>query len=116
MTNDFASLKRSSTNNLDRLTKEIGKLAGGSNQRETDDRLWQPEVDKAGNGYAVIRFLPAAKGEDLPWVRIWSHGFQGPGGWYLKELRTSISLWLFVKKLLRFTGMLSRTHCWNQQI
>jgi hypothetical protein len=90
MTNDFASLKRSSTNNLDRLTKEIGKLAGGTNQRESDDRFWQPEVDKAGNGYAVIRFLPAAKGEDLPWVRIWSHGFQGPGGWYIENSLTTL--------------------------
>jgi len=90
MTNDFASLKRSSTNNLDRLTKEIGKLSGGTNQRESDDRFWQPEVDKAGNGYAVIRFLPAVKGEDLPWVRIWNHGFQGPGGWYIENSLTTI--------------------------
>jgi hypothetical protein len=71
MSNDFASLKRSTTSNLDRLSKELGKLANNGNQREADDRFWQPEVDKAGNGYAVIRFLPAAKGKDLPWVRIY---------------------------------------------
>ena len=90
MSNDFASLKRSTTSNLDRLSKELGKLANNGSQREADDRFWQPEVDKAGNGYAVIRFLPAAKGEDLPWVRIWSHGFQGPGGWYIENSLTTL--------------------------
>ena len=90
MSNDFASLKRSTTSNLDRLSKELGKLANNGNQREADDRFWQPEVDKAGNGYAVIRFLPAAKGEDLPWVRIWSHGFQGSGGWYIENSLTTL--------------------------
>lgn len=90
MSNDFASLKRSTSSNLDRLSKELGKLANNGNQRESDDRFWQPEVDKAGNGYAVIRFLPAAKGEDLPWVRIWSHGFQGPGGWYIENSLTTL--------------------------
>ena len=48
-----------------------------------DDRLWKPEVDKAGNGYAVIRFLPAPEGEDLPWAKIYSHDFKGAGGWYI---------------------------------
>ncbi len=90
MSNDFASLKRSTGSNLDRLSKELGKLANNTNQRESDDRFWQPEVDKAGNGYAVIRFLPAPKGEDLPWVRIWSHGFQGPGGWYIENSLTTL--------------------------
>jgi hypothetical protein len=90
MTNDFASMKRSTGSNLDRLSKELGKLANNTNQRESDDRFWQPEVDKAGNGYAVIRFLPASKGEDLPWVRIWSHGFQGPGGWYIENSLTTL--------------------------
>ena len=90
MSNDFASMKRSTGSNLDRLSKELGKLANNTNQRESDDRFWQPEVDKAGNGYAVIRFLPAPKGEDLPWVRIWSHGFQGPGGWYIENSLTTL--------------------------
>jgi hypothetical protein len=56
-----------------------------------DDRLWKPTVDKAGNGYAVIRFLPAPEGEDLPWVRYWDHGFKGPSGkWYIENSLTSI--------------------------
>jgi hypothetical protein len=56
-----------------------------------DDRMWKPTVDKAGNGYAVIRFLPAAEGEDLPWVRYWDHGFKGSTGrWYIEKSLTSI--------------------------
>jgi len=90
MSNDFALLKRSTGSNLDRLSRELGKLVSNTNQRESDDRFWQPEVDKAGNGYAVIRFLPAPKGEDLPWIRIWSHGFQGPGGWYIENSLTTL--------------------------
>ena len=57
-----------------------------------DDRMWKPTVDKAGNGYAVIRFLPAGAGEDLPWVKYWDHGFKGPTGrWYIERSLTSIS-------------------------
>jgi len=56
-----------------------------------DTRFWQPEVDKAGNGYAVIRFLPSPKGEDLPWVRLFSHGFQGSGGWYIENSLTTLN-------------------------
>ena len=56
-----------------------------------DDNLWKPDVDKAGNGYAVIRFLPAPEGEDLPWVRMFNHGFQGPGGWYIENSLTTIN-------------------------
>jgi hypothetical protein len=84
---------RGSRGNFDTLMKEvekIGKPEGGSNSRD-DDRFWQPEVDKSGNGYAVIRFLPPPKGEELPWVRIWNHGFQGPTGkWYIENSLTTI--------------------------
>lgn len=60
--------------------------------KKEDERFWAPEVDKAGNGYAVIRFLDAAPGEDIPWVRIWSHGFKGPGGqWYIENSRTTLN-------------------------
>ena len=55
-----------------------------------DERLWKPEVDKAGNGYAVIRFLPAPAKEDLPWAQVFSHAFQGPGGWYIENSLTTI--------------------------
>jgi len=56
-----------------------------------DDRFWKPELDKSGNGYAVIRFLPQPSGEDLPWVRMWSHAFKGPGGWYIENSLTTLS-------------------------
>jgi len=84
----FADLKNSSKFGFDRLTKEIDKLqaTGGSN----DDRFWKPEMDKSGNGYAVIRFLPAADGEELPWAKVWSHGFQGTGGWYIENSLTTL--------------------------
>ena len=55
-----------------------------------DDRFWRPELDQASNGFAVIRFLPACAGEELPWVRIWNHGFQGPGGWYIENSLTTL--------------------------
>ena len=55
-----------------------------------DDRLWKPEMDKSGNGYAVVRFLPAPEGEDLPWVKLYKHAFQGPGGWYIENSLTTL--------------------------
>lgn len=88
---DFSQLKKSRQTQFDHLTSELTKLntpqqSGGSD----DDRFWKPEVDKAGNGYAVIRFLPAPSGEDVPFVRIWDHGFQGPGGWYIEKSLTTL--------------------------
>ncbi|SVA55190.1 uncharacterized protein METZ01_LOCUS108044, partial [marine metagenome] len=57
-----------------------------------DERLWKPELDKTGNGFAVIRFLPAVKGEDLPWVKVWNHAFQGPTGqWYIENSLTTLN-------------------------
>ncbi len=56
-----------------------------------DDRQWKPTVDKAGNGYAVIRFLPAVEGDDLPWAKYWDHFFQGPTGqWYVEKSLTTL--------------------------
>ena len=88
----FANLKRQS-GNLDKLAKAVEALSqnteGGS---EKSDNYWKPEVDKAGNGMATIRFLPASEsdGEDgLPWVKIFSHGFQGPGGWLIDNCLTT---------------------------
>lgn len=91
MTTSFADLKRSAGANLDRLTSELEKLSkpqGGGNG--PDDRFWKITEDKAGNGYAVIRFLPAPPGEDLPFVQLWNHGFQGPGGWYIENSLSTI--------------------------
>jgi hypothetical protein len=72
--------------------KEVEKIANPqSESRGADDRYWQPEVDKAGNGYAVIRFLAPPKGEELPWVRVWNHGFKGPSGkWYIENSLTTL--------------------------
>lgn len=91
---NFASLKKSSAD-IGRLTKEIEKInAPAEGGGKDDTRFWSPEVDKAGNGYAVIRFLPAAAvdGDDaLPWVRIFNHGFKGPSGkWYIENSLTTI--------------------------
>jgi|TARA_R110000782_G_scaffold70310_5_gene141346 hypothetical protein len=90
MSNSFSDLKRSRNNSLKTLIEETGKMAGGAPTGDTNDRFWKPNVDKAGNGYAVLRFLPAAKGDDLPWVRTFNHGFQGTGGWYIEESLTTI--------------------------
>ena len=87
----FENLKR----NRDQINKLLSaaESVGGSSEKKSygDDRFWKPVVDKAGNGYAIIRFLPAAEGEDLPWVRYWDHGFKGPTGmWYIEKSLTSI--------------------------
>ena len=87
---DFANLKRSS-GNLDKLSKAIEAL-NTTEGSDNKDNYWKPEVDKAGNGMATIRFLPApaVDGDDaLPWVKIFSHGFQGPGGWLIDNCLTT---------------------------
>jgi hypothetical protein len=83
----FASLKKSSQSSIDRLSKEIEKL---SSKGYDDERVWSLTRDKAQNGYALIRFLPAVEGEDVPWVRVFSHGFQGKGGWMIENCPTTI--------------------------
>lgn len=85
----FAALKKNSNSSFEKLTREIEKVA--STQSSSDDRFWKPEMDKSGNGYAVIRFLPAPDGEDLPWAKVFSHAFQGPGGWYIENSLTTIN-------------------------
>ena len=89
----FASLKKAAKtgNNLAKLTQEIEKLNQPQSGGGADERLWKPELDKAGNGYAVLRFLPAPDGEDMPWAKIWSHSFKGPGGqWYIENSLTTL--------------------------
>ena len=88
MSLSFTDLKRSSPNSFEKLNQELSKL--NSNPNSKDDRLWQCHLDKAGNGYAIIRFLPAPGGEDVPFVRLWTHGFKGPGGWYIENSLTTI--------------------------
>lgn len=89
MSSTFADLKSKRSQAINVLKGELTKTQKQTNHQE-DDRFWQPKVDAAGNGYAVIRFLPASKGEEIPWVRYWDHGFQGPGGWYIENSLTSI--------------------------
>jgi len=87
----FAALKRNRQSQFEKLNDELQKLnSPTSGDRKEDDRFWKPEVDKAGNGVAVIRFLPAPQNEDLPYVRVWDHGFQGPGGWYIEKSLTTL--------------------------
>ena len=86
----FASLKKQS--NLGSLTaklvKEVEKVNNSSGGG--DERLWKPELDKTGNGYAVIRFLPAPDKEEIPWAKLYTHAFQGPGGWYIENSLTTV--------------------------
>jgi len=86
----FANLKKQSKlgSLTAKLVKEVEKM--NNNGTSGDDRLWKLDVDKSGNGYAVIRFLPAPDGEDLPFVKLYSHAFQGPGGWYIENSLTTL--------------------------
>ena len=87
----FSDLKKTRSKTLDTLTQELTKLATKQAFATEDDRFWYPDVDKAGNGYAVIRFLPSPKNEDIPFVRVWNHSFQGPtGSWYIENSLTTI--------------------------
>ena len=85
----FSDLKKQSKlgSLTSKLVKEVEKMNTASGG---DDRLWKPEVDKSGNGYAVVRFLPAPNKEDIPWVKMYSHAFQGPGGWYMENSLTTL--------------------------
>lgn len=86
----FADLKRSSSQTFEQLNAELSKLNQKRDNSAEDDNYWKPTIDKAGNGYAVIRFLPAPEGETVPFVRVWDHGFEGPGGWYIELSLTTI--------------------------
>lgn len=89
----FASLKKASAggSTFAKLTREIEKLNQPQQGSGPDERLWKPEMDKSGNGYAVIRFLPAPDGEELPFAKVWSHAFKGPGGqWYIENSLTTL--------------------------
>ena len=85
----FADLKKKSKlgSLTSKLIQEVEKTnsSGGS----SDDRIWKPEVDKAGNGYAVIRFLPAPDGEEMPWAKLYTHAFQG-SGWFIDNCLTTL--------------------------
>ena len=84
----FSDLKKKA-GNFEKLQVELEKVNNPVTSF-ADDRFWKPDLDKSGNGYAVVRFLPQPSGEDLPWCKIWSHAFNGPGGWYIENSLTTL--------------------------
>ena len=70
---------------------ESASPAQGDKKSYVDERYWKPELDKSGNGFAVVRFLPTPEGEEMPWVSYWDHGFQGPGGWFIEKSLTTLN-------------------------
>jgi hypothetical protein len=88
----FSNLKRDRASSISKLVSAASSQSGPTEKKSyADERQWKPTVDKAGNGYAVLRFLPASEGNDIPWVRFWDHGFKGPTGqWYIEKSLTSI--------------------------
>ena len=84
----FAQMKKNRSAQFDKLAKAAETLA--TSKPSGDDRFWKPTVDAAGNGSAIFRFLPPPDGEDVPFVRYWDHGFQGPGGWYIEKSLTTL--------------------------
>ena len=93
MSSNSLSELRKQRGNFDSLMKAVESIANPTTEKRGDDhRFWKPTVDKAGNGQAVLRFLPAPAGEELPWVRVWDHGFQGPTGkWYIENSLTTLN-------------------------
>lgn len=89
MTTSFSALKKSRSKSFDKLNQQLSEMQSGGYKNDDDD-YWKLTVDKSGNGSAVIRFLPAPPGEDMPFVQMWDHGFQGPGGWYIENSLTTI--------------------------
>ena len=84
----FGDLKKKSKSGIEDLIKKMEDQTKAKDYK--DDRFWRPEQDKSGNGFAIIRFLPPVDGEDVPWVKMYNHAFQGPGGWYIENSLTSI--------------------------
>jgi hypothetical protein len=78
---------------LDKLRQAMESASPNQGEKKSysDDTMWKPELDKSGNGYAVVRFLPTPEGEEMPWVSYWDHGFQGPGGWYIEKSLTTLN-------------------------
>ena len=81
------------SSSLDKLraAMETASPSDGAKKSYNDDTMWKPELDKTGNGYAVVRFLPTPEGEEMPWVSYFDHGFQGPGGWYIEKSLTTLN-------------------------
>lgn len=88
----FDALKKNRSASLNKLNSQLEKITQKSYSDPNEGKMWKPTRDKAGNGFAIIRFLPAAAGEEMPFVRVWDHGFQGPTGqWYIENSLTTIN-------------------------
>lgn len=89
---DFASLKKNRSKSLDKLNAQLSQISQKSYADPNEEKFWKPTRDKAGNGFAIIRFLPAPANEEMPFVRMWDHGFQGPTGlWYIEKSLTTLN-------------------------
>lgn len=105
---DIQKLRSMRNSDFGAIANAFEKVANPQTETKSyvDDRFWRVEGDKAGNGTATIRFLPRVEGDELPWVRIFSHGFQGPTGkWYIENSLTTLSENDPVGEL--------NTHLWN---
>jgi hypothetical protein len=88
----FEALKKNrGSKSLEKLSSQLEKINSKGYSNADDGKYWKPSKDSAGNGFAIIRFLPAPDGEDMPFIKIWDHGFQGPGGWYIENSLSSIN-------------------------
>jgi hypothetical protein len=90
MSSSFEMLKKNKSNSLKKLTEQIEKISSKKYSNPHEDKFWSPTKDSAGNGFAIIRFLPPVENEDMPFIQIWDHGFQGPGGWYIENSLTTL--------------------------
>jgi hypothetical protein len=87
----FANLKKNRSKSLENLSQQLDKMASKGYSDPLKEKYWSPTRDSAGNGFAIIRFLPAPAEEDMPFIRIWDHGFQGTGGWYIENSLTTLN-------------------------
>ena len=85
----FEKLKKNRSKSLEKLSTQLEELSKKGYSDPNAEKYWRPTKDSAGNAFAVIRFLPEPDGEDTPFIQIWDHGFQGPGGWYIEKSLTT---------------------------
>ena len=90
MSSAFEALKKNRSKSLDKLNEQLTKISSKGYSNPDEGKYWKPTRDSAGNGFAIVRFLPAPANEDMPFVRLWDHGFQGPGGWYIENSLTTL--------------------------
>ena len=90
MATSISELKKKRSKRFDELKDKLSASEGSNSNRNKDERFWYPEVDKSGNGFSIIRFLDSPKGEDNPYIKMFSHSVKGPGGWYIENCPTTI--------------------------